>query len=856
MARHIEPLTGGLDNISDPATLDPGQLADAWNCYYLPGQGALQRSMGRTPFGTVSATAVDVVGLRDIQFDNSDQYLIGLASGGYYSAPVGDTGTFALVTAGIGMGTQLEAAQYRNRYYLFNGTTSTATTVANSNLVAYLSSTGVGSTMSVRPHGLLPVNTTPGATTAAGNFSQPITGYYEYWTTEVRKYTQDGVVQEVESTFVGNPVTVLVASTAQVPIITVPQPRNAGTTDWRLYRSTKKEFASDKAFPIGFKVAEAPNAVTAQYDQLTGNFTSYFLPTASNTGAQEWADAGSVSNAYSSSDGGAAMTLATTVGGGPKGQTLYGFAFTGVSGSITSIDVEVKAWVSAGAAPVRMNVKIGKRTSDSIDGLAGRVGYNNFKTGSQHYDITATTLGGANTVVFTGLWTQPDEQRLEPADFDGSFGVSIICYNSTYYSGPGSSPGKAATLSVDYARVRVNYGGTADTAVQFPTVVYEFGGINVQVGRNGPPSNASCGDFYEDSLVINDTTNPSLVRWSTPGEPDYFPSTYFLDIESRENDQVRAIRTVNSTLVVWLDSATYRLNYLPSERDSSFDRGKAMKVISSSFGCVGPMCVCTFSTDEKPELAAFVSNQGIHATDGFSFITLTDNIDWRTIISSTVTSTPIALINDRERRLLLFYFRNDYYTPETYLCLPLSYHAEHIINGKPKVGGLLRMRNYDAGSAAYADLKSAWAATRASGDASVYLGYGGSATAAGAGKVYRENGTAIPAHDPRMEFTTRRMYLNGMGNEWELGEVYGYAVDYGSTTPTLSYTTKTTKTNDTGETTNGAKTVTLAGAPLHKVVFRQMNEGAKITMQATASGLAFEQLIIDGTGFGLEDSGR
>ena len=39
------------------------------------------------------------------------------------------------------------------------------------------------------------------------------------------------------------------------------------------------------------------------------------------------------------------------------------------------------------------------------------------------------------------------------------------------------------------------------------------------------------------------------------------------------------------------------MNYLPSERDASFDRGKATEMISRSYGILGPMLATTFTID-------------------------------------------------------------------------------------------------------------------------------------------------------------------------------------------------------------------------------------------------------------------
>jgi hypothetical protein len=294
------------------------------------------------------------------------------------------------------------------------------------------------------------------------------------------------------------------------------------------------------------------------------------------------------------------------------------------------------------------------------------------------------------------------------------------------------------------------------------------------------------------------------------------------------------------------------------------------------------MCCCAFSPDGPSEQLAFVSNQGIHYTDGYNFTTLTDGVNWTNIgeagwdwdfgnnWGSGETFTPIVLINDKENALLRFYFRNDALGSETYMCLPLSYGAGHWVNGRAKVGGLLHMRNYVASgtgasaTAIFSPLKSAWALDRDDKTVNFYFGYGvqtnstatgvGFATGAGAGKVYREEGTVIPSQDSTVKFTTRRMYLGGLSNEWKLNEVYGYAGSY-SGSPVVTYTAKNSKTNDTGETTFGSKTITLRGQQVHRVTFNQMCEGLRLACQATASAFRLESLVLDGERFGKEDSG-
>lgn len=357
--------------------------------------------------------------------------------------------------------------------------------------------------------------------------------------------------------------------------------------------------------------------------------------------------------------------------------------------------------------------------------------------------------------------------------------------------------------------------------------------------------------------MVNDVSNPSLVRYSFPGEPEYFPGTYYMDFETRKNDEVQAIRVVSNRLMIGLDTSLWRVNYLPSERDATFDRGKAVETVSSDFGIIGPMLCCTFTIDGEAEQMAFISHKGLHTTDGFNAITRSKNQDWRNYISLTSTSTPISLLNDPENRCLRFIYRNDSLGNETYMQLFASYDRADIdAAGNFKFSGPVHMRNYDsAAGGTYASVESAWAVSRSNGNTGIYIGYGGTNTAPGAGKVYFETGTTIPSNDSTCQYTTRRIYAAGMSAEWMLDDLYGYCGSY-TGSPILTYTFKGTKTNDTGETSRGSKTITLAGQKLHHLSPKVQVEGLRITMQATASAVACEQLILGSTVYGTEDSGR
>lgn len=847
MARHTEPLDGGLVTNIDPALLKPGQLSYVRNAVYQSGSRRLRRAKGRAIFGAVTATGHDVDGLRDFKFDNGDHYLVAHSSASYSTASVGDTGTFALMSSGMGDGDQLDVLHYRNRFYLFNGVQTNATAAA-SNRVVYLSATAAASAPITRLHGMLPVIAAPQISTAAGTFSQTVTGYYEYWTTEVAKLTQDGAELVLESAFDqgSGPTTVFIATTAVVPTIEMPAIRNPATTNWRIYRSPKKEKESDKKYPTGFMIAELAAvgaSATAFASDTSTVATASAMPSLFNTSGafSAFASASSMASdntVYAS----ATVPVLITV----QQQGVYGYNLGGFTGNVKGIQVEVQGYVSGGTGPAPVTVTIGKRaTTGAFTTNLGLIPVSASKSGT----LTSTSSAAPTTFTVgsaTDRWFPANKAGLNAADMDGNFMVVLEVSKA------------GVSIGVDYVRVTVHYAATYDSVIQFPTVVYTFGDLTVQVAKNGPPPSSSTGDLFEDCLVCNDLLAPSLLRWSYPGDPEAFPGTYFIDFETKDNDRVTNIKTVNNVLVCGLDNSVWRVRYLPSERDASFDRGKAIEAISRTIGIVNPMCACAYTPPgSATERLAFVSKKGIHSTDGFDFQDLTE-LDWRQVISTTSTSTPIALVNDPEESELLFYYRNDSNGNETYLCLHLNYGSDHLQpDGVCKVSGPVHMRNFTTPN--FASLKSAWVVPRSSGAHGVYLGYGGTgaATAAGSGKVYFETGTTIPAEDPSYAYRTRRMYLAGVGDEWKLDELYGY-VSTQAGTQGVQYTLMNLLTNDSA----GEQSVTEPSYSLNGQVFHYLPtntgqaEGLRIQCAVTAGhdDIGYEFLVLEGQGFGQQDS--
>lgn len=744
MTKFREPLDKGLWTSLDPALLPPGYLTRTRNCYYRRGSSALQRAKGREQYGFVSgsASAHEVVGLRDITFDNGSRYLVGLAlvtgTGRLRYGPIGATGSFTDFgdVAGIPSAQGLEIAHYRNRFYAFTGARALSSSVVPSTQVLYLSATGSAETPKGRQHGMVPVSDKSTVTTAGGGqFSlndTGATGYYEYWTTEVAKVPTDGEDLYIESTYVGDPATVFISATSVVPTIAAPPFKNNipdAVRRWRVYRSPRKELEKDHEFPNGFMIAELRETQTTYADKLDVSSTSFAFPTIFNSSTQAY---GTWDNASAMGADDGVNASAQTASFAIKTQAMSGFSLPGIIGAIRGIEVEVQAYGDSANLPLSVTIGIknpdgsglfkGQAKNPIGDGVLTLPGY----TASKTQPVPSVASGAPSTLTYGGTndrWFAPNETGLVDTDFTSSNLQIMLTHGYR---------GSSTTMNVDYVKAKVHYAGSFfDGTVQFPTVVYTFGDITSQVGKNGQPPSSSTGVIYQDSLVVNDVSNPSVIRYSFPGDPEAFPATYYLDFQTEQNDEVQIIKMVNNRLIVGLTGSLWRVKYLPSERDASFDRGQATEPISRSFGCIGPMLACVYSKDGSTENLAYVSRHGIHETDGYSFDTHTDLIRWRDIIPADGVSHPVALINDPEEQCLVFYYYNDTETYEKCLALRLHYGKEHVLEGgRLKLSGPVHMRNFDAASGHYAKLLSAWPVVTDEGDTKIYLGYGSSPTIA------------------------------------------------------------------------------------------------------------------------------
>jgi hypothetical protein len=760
-----EILGNGLVIGKDPSILKPGELSECINAIYKPNSLSLFRAPGRSLFGTVTA-GQSVYGLVDIKYDNGNSYLIAEVSGSRYRAPVGNSGTWVTAATGLASGKTLDVVQYSNRYFLMNG--------GAQNQVAYLSATAVANTPVFRNMGMQPVTVVPTGVTAAGTWSQTITGNFEYWTTEVAEIVQDGATAILESTygadpfnpsaFKVDPLTIQVTSTSQSVTLFRPFPTastisafNPTSTRWRVYRSAQKTNATDVAFPFGFQIADLPLSTSSFTDGVSVTATANCV---SATALSAWTpSSGTLSQCVTSSDN--TYARITGVGGGIM--KVFGFNWsTTPTDPIAGIQVSVEAKSNAAIRTLSLGLtNDGGTTSTPTKTVA-----------LTNSDIVYTV--GTSNDLWGFTWSA--------ATLTASANFGVMAYGTIHNNGGGQ------TIDIDQIRATAYYNGTPSSSNDaFPAVVIDVGGEQTAVGANGPPPISSTGDIYEDCMVVNDVNFPSLVRWSLAGQPEYFPWLYFEDIETQQNDIVTNIKALPTCLIIGLRNSLYRMNYLPTAQDANFSRGKAIEEVSTDHGIVNPKAACFFTNTNfsyvgRRELC-FIAADGIFVTDGFTIREAAPDIRWSDIFDGIDRTNPANL-----------FLENDPSNWEIKVCISTSagnviyrlhYHPEHIKytsdlygrgSANMKISGPHNVYHYDDNSTA--NVRCMRTVVRSTGSTSTYYGYYGVANTGG-GAVYRETGTNVPVTNNSgtnlASVRTRRMYLAGIGNDFTLNDIYVHA---------------------------------------------------------------------------------
>lgn len=690
---HVEPLDQGLVTARDQALLQPGELAKADNCVYMPNDPNIRKTKGRTVFNSTPITGAPIVkGLRLLNFDQATPLLVAHVGSDYqYAAMTGETGgPFAALATGVGSGTTLEAIQYNDKHYLLNG-------VGPQNYV-------VKSDGTTRLQGLQPVVNAPVVGSVSGSWNLALgVGYYYFFTVEL---VNPDSADEIESGNFATDGDILGAvfqftsSNISNTSVTVTRPYVDGTgllstlnptaTHWRIYmagpyQSPQAPPRSD-FFAVGSTVDIGTSIVTIGNTLATG--TNDRVPTADSiTNLGGWTAPANAEGSTGADFTGANNNVGATTATQNVSTRWRTFGFAGLSGTFNGITVLAKVRGGGSIGQFKVGIRLTWNGGVSLTNeqvITCDVSGSSFFDRAQSFaSWRVLTFGGPNNP-WGRTWTLG-------TDFtDANFGV-IVRYAGS--SGP--------TIHLDYLKVTVHSASSSASAnqitkgKQFPVSIISVAGITTTQSSHGLPPVATTGEIFEDQLVTNDVADASRIVYSLPTQPDYFPLLYFINFETKQTDEVTLVKRLGDKLLVGQKTQLFRVNYLPRETDSEFDRGRCYETVSEGQGVTGVQAAATFTAPGGPLLMAFVSYSGIHVTDGFQVDTLVDDLDWaNTVDLPTAADTADYLKN----AILVDYPQNYwlvlYYTPvggtTNTKALVLHYHPSHRKqSGKLKVTGPL-----------------------------------------------------------------------------------------------------------------------------------------------------------------------
>lgn len=309
------------------------------------------------------------------------------------------------------------------------------------------------------------------------------------------------------------------------------------------------------------------------------------------------------------------------------------------------------------------------------------------KDGSTIVKRNAETGSFTVTLTGTGANENPVVTRPDPVNSDAThWALYATATNGDFPVGAEIAEAAIATTTIEDTRTTNN--PTLPTGDTYQIVSVSLDGVVTDVARNGAPPIASTGDVLEDSLVMNDMEDASRIRYSFPDKPHQFPAVNFIRFETKEADEIRLVRRVGRSIVVGMRNSMWRIDTLPRPEDASFQIQRVTEQIHGAHGAAGPMGACLFAFGDGNKLA-YVSRYGLLATDGYTWGTLSDDLDWAETFEVGALPSACLANNPAKFRLEMDALLK---TGER-ACYYFSYHSSHLkANLKLKATGPITRR--------------------------------------------------------------------------------------------------------------------------------------------------------------------
>lgn len=293
---------------------------------------------------------------------------------------------------------------------------------------------------------------------------------------------------------------------------------------------------------------------------------------------------------------------------------------------------------------------------------------------SQTYNYTEHRAQQHEIVNYGGV---NDTWGLNQTDDWASFRVRVSKMGS---SGDAGISILAPVVTIYYATTTINFNGPAYRCVTYRSQV---GAVDISDPSTLPPPRATMGDSFQGSLVLNDTTNPSFIRYSLPDQPERFPQPYRMKMGTKRKGKITALKTYKQILIVGMERTIKRVNYLPKETDTDFTQGTGLSVeeISSTHGIVGPNAITDFDMPGMGPMIAYVSTIGLRMTNGSDSRALNTDVLLKDYIHPDHWSKCILKAFPNQKWLVLYYVPKDSTHGVLSKCFFYSYSEDHIKGG-------------------------------------------------------------------------------------------------------------------------------------------------------------------------------
>jgi hypothetical protein len=558
-----------------------------------------------------------------------------------------------------------------------------------------------------RPCGMLPVTDAISVAVLAGGWRRSLgTGYFWFLVTEIQTL-QDVIpgayklkeAGEIEGTYEANqgaPVPVLIpADYLSGARITLPAVKNIGAdgryaTHWGIYMSltpTKDAFTQPllSTFRRVRKHAITTQAAGATVDISETNYYQILNATSieSYGGQPDWTNQSAMVGAQSGLVG--ENNPASYARGRSASDAIGDGAVAPEAKARFTIDAS-GLWATRVVTGIRFRVG-GRANSSGSNQVHAEIGIE---------PITATQTGFRKVLTTSSWENNTGPYKLFGADYQVEHGGPGESWGVSW----GAFSGLAASFGlhifvvaqsakeeawVDWIQMTI-WGDSTDINVEgksYRVVVYRDQiGTTIIEPAYRPPETCSTGDFFMGSLVLNDTLDENAIRWSLPGEPEYFPKSYMMRLNlAKKRDKITCLRTLGTVLIVGLENSIERVNYLPSETSTDLKDGLAHEELATDHGIPGPLAAVKFDMAGQGTILAYASAAGCFLTNGVWTRPMNIGLDWLNTVKLAALESCVFRVYPREKWLVLYYCPFGATHNRNTRKLVFSYSMSHIKEG-------------------------------------------------------------------------------------------------------------------------------------------------------------------------------